>query len=364
MSDLVWMLTAEDMADGDTEMAEQLAGEIESRSGYPAHALLTAKVDAPEPPPMEDCSGKPMPVTSPVPEVPNARKRHLLMAVQPHITAMNTEKQDEVVAVGRATGAVGSKDPSTGFFVYHETAGAAKKSPSAAKAKLSCGDFEARYGRFVLKRRRERWLSSVAEIGGGAWFVTDGAEKDDEGGGGGGVLASPSAAGVVQSSPSQSAIFSPIRMRKRSSAAVRNRKTLSPTEIRDWVQKEGQEQDRGGGEGGGAAAAAALVSATKSVASAGNAPRANEHDAKDAVSETAKAAEEASDSAGTTAERSEDPSAARRLEVEAICAAEVEEAEARLMQAWEAALATFHGERKASERKCTLALYALERGER
>ena len=61
------------------------------------------------------------------------------------------------------------------------------------------------------------------------------------------------------------------------------------------------------------------------------------------------------DTDATTAERT------AREECEAACATEVAAAEARLMGAWEAALVAFRAERAAAEKKCTLALYALDR---
>ena len=167
LSELVWMLT-DPVLDQDDILT--VAEEITSLFEFPREALV-------QPPTTSET------VSDPIPEPNNARKRAVLMGLQPYMTSMNSGKIDEAAFIFKATGCKSHKDRATGRHVYTDEVGVAVAPEVFASRLLSskvimclpmCSvhllliliSFE-RYSACVESRREERWVASTSTV---AWF--------------------------------------------------------------------------------------------------------------------------------------------------------------------------------------------------
>ena len=259
MSELVWMLTEPSNDDGDVEV---IAQEIENMGRYPIKALV-------KPPPFAGGIG-------------NSAKRALLMSLQPHMEVMKKEKAIEADALFLATGlrAVRTRGSS---YAYSGSDG----------LPVPIGGFEKKYGAFVEARRQERW--GIVAQAQPEWFGEDpGAAQMPASVPAAAVL---SASSLLASPPSGPSLGSPKEQRQ-----GQQRKTLSPSQIRMWVERED----------------------------------AAEGDADKAVEE------ELPDTAHVHPELPANVAVPFALDIEARraqCASEMAAAEARLFEAWEQAMA-------------------------
>jgi hypothetical protein len=119
----------------DVTSTHELAYEIAAVSSYPAQALLG--LIAPD---------------GDLPDVGNARKRELLMGLQPYLSASNGHKNEEAEDVRVATGCRSSRDKSSGLYVYHEESGVVDPDAFATKY----GHPQARSAQKERKRARAR----------------------------------------------------------------------------------------------------------------------------------------------------------------------------------------------------------------
>lgn len=103
MSELVWTMTDESTS---TQEKETIAQEIESLSGYPHEALLQPSV--------HDASKLEFK------QIDNIAKRELLMSLKPYLTKMNKMKEEETIALFKATGCKTFKDKETGHYKYRQ----------------------------------------------------------------------------------------------------------------------------------------------------------------------------------------------------------------------------------------------------
>jgi len=260
MSELVWMLTD---PKNDEEIIETLALEISQKAtssatcaAYPSAALMQTipYCDDPDGGLEKGVDG------SGVPDVSNARKRELLVKLQPYIKEMNVDKETETRAVAVATGCRSSRH--NGVHVYtNETTGAVAD-PHA---------YSLKYGSFVESRRLERWAQTSASEP--AWFASSAS----------GIQASSSSPGpspleavcvgsndVAHLPPPQQPQPSPatphcgiededrevlgeFKNGAASSVLVpptrRQRKTLSPSQIRKFMEEEEDSETLAGQEG-------------------------------------------------------------------------------------------------------------------
>lgn len=265
-----------------------------------------------------------------------------------------------------ATGIVGIKVQTSGAFVYH-------KSPTIATGATSApAEFEALYTNFVEERRHTRWRTTSEQVANGSWFHRNPGGRGGEDGGmvhlhlnalgrEGGAHITPAVApihsraiarGILEKGvKGTSSVLGPNRASSRetplpitteSRPSRSTRKTLSPSQIRSWLQNENRSPCP--------EKAVVQSGAGSSLAASGN---------QEAIAGCAQLENPASLPVLERAPRStglQVNGASVLAELETVFTADIEAAENRLAFAWEAALAQFHEDRAAAERKLSIGL--------
>jgi hypothetical protein len=205
--------------------------------------------------------------------VQNARKRELLFAMQPYMSAMNAEKTTEAGAITCATGIVGVKVQNLGAFVYRE-------SPVVATSAISSpAEFEDLYSKFAVERRHMRWRTTSTQVANGSWF---------------------------QENPGW-------------------RGSLRPLQTRGWMQNEVRPPCAGKAAAESSGGSCMAAAASKNL--------------------------EPGEGRAQPGKGSRVAVASVLGELEQVFAVDLEAAETRLAMAWEAALAQFHEDRAAAEKR-------------